>query len=286
MTAERLVTLLFAVCCLFAVVSMAVSLETTISGTPDEVVDIDTQSLPLSDADTDQLVDAVSDPRDRQAEVAVVAGEGSAEGGGDGDAGEPVEQRRQRPASDGQDVSQGPAGGAGGASDSAAGQAVREASQAASEAAEAAGGSDESASTAASRGWLGRLLALFGLALALACLAVAYRKRKTILDRLRALLGLNERSGGVDTGPTDASRPPANEVERRWLETVSRADDDPAATPRERARAAVEAGLPATPVRELTALYERVRYGDEPVTDQAVAEASSYARQSAGESDD
>jgi hypothetical protein len=50
------------------------------------------------------------------------------------------------------------------------------------------------------------------------------------------------------------------------------------ATPGDYARAAIDAGLPAGPVRRLTALFEEVRYGNQPSTADRVRSARSALR--------
>lgn len=68
----------------------------------------------------------------------------------------------------------------------------------------------------------------------------------------------------------DADAAVTNEVYRAWREmTTPLAVDNPAAsTPREFATAAVDAGLDPEDVETLTTLFERVRYGAEPLTDE------------------
>ena len=63
---------------------------------------------------------------------------------------------------------------------------------------------------------------------------------------------------------TDGSfRTPANQVERAWLDMVRIAGlrCEPSETPRECTDRLVRAGLDGDAVRELTELFERVRYG-------------------------
>jgi hypothetical protein len=280
MSAQRLVTLLFAGCCLLAVVSMAVSLETTIEGDPDEIVDVNTQSLPLTAEDTDELKDALqSGPASQQGEGGVRQAEGGDEqnpqvGAGSerapgADADSEGDQEAQQQADSSGD-------GGDGETNDPADRPEQEPGQSEQAAGEGGSGGDQPAWT---QEWLQLLLTLLVL---VALAALAYYKREAIAERLRALLGEDEESAA-----TDRLRPPDNEIERQWLAVVSRAEDgDPTATPRERARAVVESGLPQRPVDELTALYESVRYGDRPVTARAIDEASSYAQASVGDGDE
>lgn len=76
-------------------------------------------------------------------------------------------------------------------------------------------------------------------------------------------------SGGASArSALDADVPADNEVYRAWLALAAAADatsrDSPAAVERQ----AVEAGVPAATASEITALFEAVRYGDAPVTDE------------------
>lgn len=66
------------------------------------------------------------------------------------------------------------------------------------------------------------------------------------------------------------SEPPTNEVHRAWLAMVHKADiDQPwTHTPGACARAAIDVGLDSEAVTAITALFEEVRYGKDPVTDE------------------
>ncbi len=73
-----------------------------------------------------------------------------------------------------------------------------------------------------------------------------------------------ERSAGID-----------NEIYRAWVEMTEHLDVDhpESSTPGEFRRAAVDAGVEPATVGELTDLFERVRYGDEPPTEATEARA-------------
>ena len=66
-----------------------------------------------------------------------------------------------------------------------------------------------------------------------------------------------------------------NEIYRAWVEMTEHLDvpHPESSTPGEFQRAAVDAGVNPDTVGELTALFERVRYGDEPPTDETEARA-------------
>jgi hypothetical protein len=88
------------------------------------------------------------------------------------------------------------------------------------------------------------------------------------VDELRAAAGRAanrlEGDAGID-----------NEVYRAWVEMTRHLDvtHPESSTPGEFRRAAVDAGVNPETVGELTALFERVRYGDEPPTDETEARA-------------
>jgi hypothetical protein len=66
-----------------------------------------------------------------------------------------------------------------------------------------------------------------------------------------------------------------NEIYRAWVEMTAHLDvpHPESSTPGEFQRAAVDAGVDPDTVGELTALFERVRYGDEPPTEETEARA-------------
>ncbi|NHN42226.1 DUF4129 domain-containing protein [Halorubellus sp. JP-L1] len=88
------------------------------------------------------------------------------------------------------------------------------------------------------------------------------------VDDLRAAAGRAadriERAAAVD-----------NEIYRAWVEMTEYLDVEhpESSTPREFEAAAVDAGIEPDTVAELTALFERVRYGDQPPTEAAEARA-------------
>jgi len=72
----------------------------------------------------------------------------------------------------------------------------------------------------------------------------------------------------ADRIETDSSGDSENEVYRAWREMTAQLDTETpeTTTPREFQQAAVEAGMAPDDVRELTRLFERVRYGGESAT--------------------
>lgn len=85
----------------------------------------------------------------------------------------------------------------------------------------------------------------------------------------RAASAVGDAAGrAADRLLADADAAVTNEVYRAWREMTHPLDvDNPAAsTPREFADAAVDAGIDPDDVETLTTLFERVRYGEEPLT--------------------
>jgi len=255
-------TVLFAACCLFAIGSMAGSLDSTVPGEPTDVIDVDTESLPLPSDGADEVKQSLQS-------------EGQADG-------EPIDNQQQ-PADDGETAPAPSDGDGSGEPRSADGQ-DGDSGGAAEQLQSAASGGEEPA-----RSLLQRLLDYLLPALAgLLVLAALVYKREWFLERLRAYLGAEEAPAETGESGLLSIRSPNNEVERCWLEMVSRVEaaEDPSATPRERAEAVARAGLDRDAVDDLTGLYESVRYGDRTVTDDLVDQASTHLQRSTGEADD
>lgn len=269
MNYQTITTLLFAGCCLFAVVSMAATLEHGVQGTPDDVIDVDMDTLPLPSDQAEQLKQSVQSSS-RPAES---GGTGTAESDSGSD----------RPGSSTSDSDAGDTSGQtnGGSS----GSSVDSSSDTTK------GGSVPSAPDgllALLRQLLQRLLGVLGGLLLLGVLGLAAYKRDLLWQRLRDVLGRTESRSAAHGTATRARRSPENQVEQLWAQMLSVAGiaDEPHETPRESADAAVEAGLRREPVRELTALFEHVRYGEKPVTTEDVQRASNYLRGTLPEDDD
>lgn len=102
--------------------------------------------------------------------------------------------------------------------------------------------------------------------------ALGYRYRERVVAIALALRGwLNDQFGttqetGADSWPRDE---PTNEVHQTWLTMVEQADIDRpwSRTPRECARAAVDAGLEFEAVDTISELFVQVRYGGAALTD-------------------
>ncbi|WP_276271122.1 DUF4129 domain-containing protein [Haloarcula litorea] len=88
------------------------------------------------------------------------------------------------------------------------------------------------------------------------------------------------RAAGRAADDIAADADPENAVYRAWHEMTDALDvaDPDSATPREFADAAVEAGIDDRHVETLTTLFEAVRYGDRPVTEERAARAEAALR--------
>ena len=251
MKADRALSVALAACCLVALGASAATLDASVDTTPDDAIDLNVESLPL--------------PSDEAAEL--------------------KQQVQSAEASPRQESQSSPR-----TSDSGTTEATQQAG-AGSDTDDAAA-TERQHSLAADDGTgpgpvppeptlLERLLALLhalidllvtllplAALLGLGAAAVRFRDRlRALFQRLRARLGF-EAEGDTDAGASAQARPePANEVESAWLEMVRRTGtDELTRTPRRHADAAVEAGVEPADAETLTTLFERVRYGGEPVT--------------------
>lgn len=260
---RRVFSLAVVVCCLFAMVSMSASLESTIETQPGEAIELDFASLPLGVGEASELKNSYhsvgSAENGKDATASQTSGQGSTSersGGGNG-----AEQGSIADRSGEADETQASGGAEGSERSGGAGDA---------EAAGTGGLGDDQGLLAVLRdllSTLGPLLVWLGVAVTVLIL-LARRDRivEWVKRRLRAYWGL------ADDTTANASdqpfRPPENVVERSWLELVSRADVDPepSATPRETAAELVDAGFDRHAVWELTELFEEIRYDDAPIT--------------------
>lgn len=287
MRVTTVATLLFAGCCLFAVVSMAATLESGVQGTPDDVVDVDMEDIPLPSKQAEELKNSLQsgdNPAADERQITSSRSGSESEQAAVSDSSESGDRQHQQSSGEGpQDQRAGGAGDGSGSSSSDSQSGHR-------------GGGDGTGQVPGADGlisflkWLLRqLLGVLGAVVALGVFGLLVYKRRLLLDRLRALLGRAESAGSPHS--SDASREPRspeNRVERLWLKmlSVGGVSEQSPATPRERAEAAIDAGLRPEPVRELTALFEDVRYGDRPVTTSEVQAASDYLQRSVPADDD
>ncbi|MFD1515753.1 DUF4129 domain-containing protein [Halomarina rubra] len=119
---------------------------------------------------------------------------------------------------------------------------------------------------------------LLAVLLLLAAAVVARRYGSRLLALFMALFP--QRHGGEDTTGTEWVADPRNEIERAWLAMTDRAG---IARPRqmttaECADAAVAAGLDRDAVSSLRSVFENVRYGTQPITDEDARRARESLR--------
>ncbi|MFB6171112.1 MAG: DUF4129 domain-containing protein [Haloarculaceae archaeon] len=251
MNADSYLTLVVAVLCVLAAGVSATTLQSTVTQNPDDVVNFDYKNVPLGRNEGESIKNAVQgndDPGQRGGKKS-----GDAPSHTRGDTGQKQQERQGRSS----------AGSAQGASDSQGpnhGQS---------------GGGSGNGDLPGTRGLLAALLKLLRQLLPLlvlvVLLALAYRYRDTLVALALAVVG----AAGRDGTSTDERRrqwpneEPPTEVHRAWLAMVDRLDlDRPwTRTPDECAAAALEADMDPGAVRTLTDVFEEVRYGGAPVTE-------------------
>lgn len=244
MNLRTVATALVVLSCIASVGVASTTLETSLSTNPDEVVNLDYDTVPISPDTAGDLKRAMTGQGSETAVQRSVNGDSDEQSR----VGAAEEERRSADAASGQSNDQ------------------RSQSQSESE-------SDGSETTDATREWLDVLtdfvetfLPLFAALAALLGVAVLLARYG---DRLaRRLGGDSERQ--KPTGATELE--PRNAVERAWVSVLSRADvEDPwRRTPEECASAAVESGFDPEGVERLRRVFEEVRYGDREVTDERV----------------
>lgn len=273
MNSGSYLTLLLAVCCIGAAGVSATTLDSTVQQTPDDVIDVDFSKLPIGE--------------DQGASVkGAVQSEGSPSQAGSGDEGSPDE-----PADDSSDGSEnsdgtsseetggGATGSQGGDAGSETGGSDDSGSSGGSNEAGSSGGSGPSAGAGSGteplsllEWFLALLRRVLPLLVFVALAALAYRYRRQLLAlgmAVVAVLGGTDDDRSTSTSEWPSERPD-NEVHRAWLSMVAETDiEEPRTrTPSECAAAAVEADLDPSAVRTLTDVFEEVRYGERPVTDE------------------
>lgn len=253
MNRQSYLTLLLAFGCIIAVGTSATTLDSSLSTDPDDVIDIDYKYLPFG-SDTGATLKNAGQPNEGGRNSASTSSEDGTQGS-DGSSNEASDEGSSSEGSSGE-------GGAGQSAEAGPGQSAG-----------AGAGSGQGYGAGTLQSLLDLLATLIPLILVLIAIALAYRYR----DRLLALLL------AVDTWFSDRSdarrgtggapwprRQPSNDIHRAWLAMVQRANPSNPRnrTPAEFARAAVDAGMDSDTVRTLTTLFEEVRYGGEPVTDE------------------
>jgi hypothetical protein len=281
MRADSVLTVVVALCCVLAIGATSTTLDSTVDTNPEEVTDFDYSKVPIGSGQAQKLDDALD--RGRSAtDQSGAAEDGSPERGSSGD--QEMQASRPDPDAEEGDDSKSAADGDG-ESEQQAGSGANERQQ------QSGGGGDEqnqggSSQNAQSEGgagasdpslvqqllWLLRdllelLLDLLPYLVAAALVGVAIRFRDRILARI-APNAAARRDGEADEPLPDPD--PQNAVSAAWFEMVEGLDLDDRRdlTPRECAAAARAHGADAESVRNLTALFEEVRYGGARVTDE------------------
>lgn len=238
MNARALATLVVAFACITSVGVASTTLESSLSSTPDEVINVGHDLIPISPSDTGTLKEAINPSQDESGDTsAEKASDGSLQKqGSDGD-----QQQNQRRGDEGSSQQQ---------SDTEKNQ-------------QSGSGEDESRQSLGGFGvipdpgqsWIPLLIAVLVLAL-----LVRYR------DRVAAFLEPPE-SGGSEERPGVPA--PKNDVERAWVAIVGATPiENPwKKTPAECADAAVETGLDGDAVQRIRRVFEEVKYGDREVTE-------------------
>lgn len=224
----------------------AATMDDAVSTTPDEVIDLDTSLLPIGSDRLGELKQEVAQPNP------------TAE----------TEERREQQ------------------SDGTEKQAEREKMGAGDETANAQA-SDEGSKQGTTSvidwwQWLLRHLLLLAMLLFAAVLALVTgilvgRHRDRIAAWVSSLLARLGLTGKEDDDRHAETTPPEcpDEVTRAWYEMVCclGLERERTKTPDECAKAAVDAGHDPTVVRAITDAFQRVRYGNHPVTEDLVAQA-------------
>lgn len=244
MTADRLIPVLVGVCCIVALGVSATTLESSLSTSPDDVIDLDYDELPVGQ------------------ESLANAKEQATQKGKPDTAGDPREVQSQSDSAQASDPSrsegQGPGSGLGYGIPSLLDRLL-------------------------DLLYTLLVYAAVTLAIGLAAVA-GYRYRDRIRDHLVGLWPESDRAGeslwvrDEDHGYTlEVSNP----IDEAWLQLLDRAgiDDPHARSPRGSARRAVENGLPREHVESITREFEAVRYGPaEPTPDRVDRVESELAR--------
>ncbi|WP_123535464.1 DUF4129 domain-containing protein [Halosimplex salinum] len=266
MDSERLFSVAAAVVLLAGIGASATTLQSTVETTPDDVIDVDSASLPMSSDDVGEYADRLDSDSGSDGTAPDQSGDPSEPSGdsGDGDESESESEDGDESESESEDGD----GQQGGSSEPTAGDHTGERRT------EGPGdlpGRDTQSLLEWLLSLLGALLAALLRALpvlvALGLLAAAVANR----DRIAA--ALRERFGRGDDLPDEADGPPLraapdNEVERAWYEMAALVDGDGVETtsPRECARRAVADGADRAAVERVTETFESVRYGHAAVT--------------------
>ncbi|WP_436925498.1 DUF4129 domain-containing protein [Halosimplex amylolyticum] len=268
MDTERLFSVAAAVVLLAGIGASATTLQSTVETTPDDVIDVDSASLPISSDDVGEYADRLDSDSGSGGAAPDQSGDPSEPSGDSGDGDESESESESEDGDEGESGDEDGDGQLGGSSEPTAGDHTGDRRT------QGPGdlpGRDRQSLIEWLLSLLGAILAALLRALpvlvALGLLAVVVANR----DRIAA--ALRERFGRDDDLPDEAGGPPLraapeNEVERAWYEMAALVDGDGVETtsPRECARRAVAAGADRAAVERVTETFESVRYGHATVT--------------------
>ncbi|WP_396613801.1 DUF4129 domain-containing protein (plasmid) [Haloferax sp. S1W] len=247
MTTDRHITLVLALVCLFVIGSAAGSLESAVDSSPSDAIDLDYASLPVDKGEASEIkreYQSFTSNSNEQSEPA--------EKESDGDS----EKQSARPSDGGEDQSRA----------SATELTEQLSSTGTNDPRDALGKLLD-----ALRALLSTLVNVLVAALGVVAVALVVKYRARIAARFPSVADRFGRSTSEDTD--DDVVPPAtpqNEVTEAWYEMVQQLslDSEEALTPRERAATAYRDGVDASTVWSLTEVFEEVKYGGAPVTEE------------------
>ena len=272
MNRDSYLTVLLAVCCIGAAGMASTTLASSLTEDPDDVVDFDYSKLPIGKDDGNSVKGAVQNkegtPQDDRSNQDSKNSQGETDKDGEGSS---SSASAAEEGDSGKESSDDPGGTAGSdGEDSKAGTGGDDGLRNGGTGPSGEGPGNGPLSFLEQ---LWRLLEqLLPLLVLLLVAALAYRYRRNLLALALAVAAIfgdsTERQSR--SRPTWPSEQPSNEVHRAWLKMVDRLDiDEPQTrTPSECASAAVDANMDPTAVQTLTNVFEEVRYGEKPVTDE------------------
>lgn len=261
MIRSRAIPVVIAVLSISALGVAATTLETTLTADPDEVIDMDSDRVPIGQGSAETLLEEVNSGGDEAGEPSE-AGDGSAEaavddgspettGSGDGDAGDRTDPPESGDTGDEIDPS-GSGDGPEGSTGAVAGENAGSGSGAGAE-----------GETGVPRPFLATVLQVL---LVVVLAALAYRYHGALLSALGRrsadVAPETSEASGSDTNPWPGASP-SNVVDRAWLAMIQRIEPErpETATPTECVALARDRGADVEAVEAIAMAFERVHYG-------------------------
>lgn len=235
--ADRVLTLVVALVCAFALGAAGTSLEAAVSTSPDDVIDVEDTGLPISQENAREVRDQVENEQEEP------------------DKEEAQQQQEQQEQQEQQQQQQ---------------------QQQEQQQLQEQGAATQPDDPSLWQQLLALLRDLFpyivGTLVVVALAVAAYKQRHRLLALAALLVGGDdeEEYEYPDRGHRPLDFAPENDVDAAWVRLVSALGERArgARTTREYERAAVEAGLDPDAVGQVTRAFEEVRYGGQPVTDE------------------